>query len=127
MKVIALAGLVLALSSPLAASAAKGAHDHSPRHGGIVTEAGNVDLELVLKADAITLHLRDHGKALKIEGGSAKLTLLSGANKQDVVLAPAGEGRFEARGTFPAAAGTKAVTVVILPGRKPLTARFAIK
>ncbi len=93
MKVIALAGLVLALSSPLAASAAKGAHDHSPRHGGIVTEAGNVDLELVLKADAITLHLRDHGKALKIEGGSAKLTLLSGANKQDVALAPAGEGR----------------------------------
>lgn len=127
MKVITLAGLALALSSSLAAFAAKDSHDHSPRHGGIVTEAGHIDLELVLKADAIALHLRDHGKALKVEGGSARITLLSGANKQDVALAPAGEGRFEAKGAFPATAGTKAAVVVTLPGRKPLTARFAVK
>jgi hypothetical protein len=90
-------------------------------------EANDMDYELVAKPDVITLHLRDHGKPARTEGVSARLTLLNGTEKSEAVLAPAGEGRLEARGTFKVAAGTKVVALVALPGKKPANVRFAVK
>ena len=52
------------------------AHEHKPLHGGVVVEANDMDFELVAKPGLITLHVRDHGKALKLTGASGKLTLL---------------------------------------------------
>jgi len=102
------------------------AHEHESMHGGVVVEVKDLDLELVAKPEVIQLHLRDHGKPVDVANGSAKLTLLSGANKQDVELKPSGD-RLEAKGSFKVGAGTKLVAVVTLPGKPSTTARFTLK
>jgi hypothetical protein len=121
-----LAALALAASG---AAFAAGDHSHAskPEHGGVVADAGDIGYELVARPDTLTLHLRDHGKPVKTEGAGAKLTLLSGTEKSEAVLVPAGDGKLEAKGTFKVAAGTKVVALVTLPGKKPANVRFALK
>ena len=102
-------------------------HQHKPLHGGVVVESKDMDFELVAKSDVITLHLRDHGKPANTQGMSAKLTLLNGTEKSDVMLAPAGSSTLEAKGSFKVAAGTKVVALVTMPGKKLANVRFAIK
>lgn len=109
------------------AAHAAGGHDQSPRHGGVVAEAGDLDFELVARADSLTLHVRDHGKAVPMQGASAKLTLLAGTERSEVQLAPAGADRLAAKGGFKLGPGTKVVAAVTLPGRKPTNVRFALK
>lgn len=101
-------------------------HEHKPLHGGIVVEAGDVDFELVAKADRITLHVRDHGQPAATQGAAGKLTLLNGGEKSEAVLAPAGDNRLEAKGNFKVVSGTKVVAAVTLAGRKPVNLRFAV-
>ncbi len=113
------------LSAPTAATAA-GTHEHTPKHGGVVAETKDMDYELVAKPDVITLHVRAHGKAPDISQASAKLTLLSGKEKSEVTLAPAGD-KLQAKGNFQVAAGTKVVAVVTWAGKAPATARFTVK
>jgi hypothetical protein len=101
------------------------AHEHKPMHGGVVVEVKDIDYELVAKPTMIQLHLRDHGKPADVSKASAKLTLLTGAEKQEVELKPAGD-KLEATGTFKVGPGTKAVAVVTVAG-KPATVRFSMK
>lgn len=101
-------------------------HEHRPLHGGVVAEAAHLEIELVARADVIALHVRDHGKPVGLQGASAKLTLLSGTEKSELQLTPAGE-RLEARGAFKLAPGSKAVATVTLTGKKPIQVRFALK
>lgn len=101
------------------------AHEHKPMHGGVVVEVKDMDYELVAKPTTIQLYLRDHGKKFDVSKASAKITLLTGADKQEVELKPAGD-KLEATGTFKVGAGTKAVAVVTVAG-KPATARFTLK
>ena len=102
-------------------------HEHKPLHGGIVVEANGMDYELVARADSLVLHLRDHGKGVKTEGATAKLTLLNGTEKSEAVLTAAGEGQLAAKGSFKVAAGTKVVALVTLPGKKAANVRFVVK
>ena len=122
-----LAALALALAG--SAFAADDHHragdDHKPMHGGVVTATKRMDYELVAKPAAIQLYLRDHGKAADMSKASAKVTLLTGTEKQEVELKPAGD-RLEAIGSFKVGPGTKAVAVVTVAGR-PSTARFILK
>lgn len=99
--------------------------DHKPMHGGVVTATKLMDYELVAKPTAIQLYLRDHGKAANVSNATAKVTLLTGTEKQEVELKPAGD-RLEAKGSFKVGPGTKAVAVVTVAG-KPSTARFVLK
>lgn len=123
-----LSTLALALSgSAFAAGDHKHGHEHKPMHGGVVVEASDVDFELVAKADVITLYVRDHGKAASTQGAMARVTLLSGTEKTEATLAPAGDNKLEARGSFKVGSGTKAVALVTLAGKKPINVRFAIK
>jgi hypothetical protein len=116
----------VALSFAMAGVAyAGGAHDHSPKHGGVVVEVKDMDYELVAKANVIQLYLRDHGKKVDISKASARLTLLTGSEKQEVELKPAGD-KLEATGSFKVGPGSKAVAVVTVAG-KPSTARFTVK
>jgi hypothetical protein len=124
-KLIAAAALILTIPA-FAADKHDLAHGHEPVHGGVVVEVKDVDLELVAKPELIQLHLRDHGKPVDVANGSAKLTLLSGTDKQEVELRPAGD-RLEARGSFKVSAGTKLVAVVNLPGKPSTTARLTLK
>ena len=100
-------------------------HEHKPLHGGIVTEVKDMDYELVAKPEQIQLFVRDHGKPANISKGSAKLTVLSGNQKQEISLLPDGE-RFLAKGTFAITPGAKAVAQVSLDG-PAVTARFVLK
>jgi hypothetical protein len=85
----------------------------------------DMDYELVAKPTVVQLYLRDYGKQPDLSKASAKLTLLTGADKQEVELKPAGD-KLEATGNFKVGAGTKAVVVVMIAG-KPSTARFTLK
>lgn len=120
---------VAALAVASAAQAAGGhdhAHAHEPLHGGVVVEVKHMDYELVAKPDTIQLYVRDHGKPADVSKTGAKLTLLSGSEKQEVELKPAGD-RLEATGTFKVGAGTKAVAVITNAGKPAGTARFTLK
>jgi hypothetical protein len=102
-------------------------HEHGkPQRGGVVAETKTMDLELVAKPDLIQLYPSDHGKPMKLDSGSAKLTLLTGTEKSEVPLVLAGD-KLEAKGSFKVAKGTKAVAVVTLNGKPPVTARFELK
>lgn len=101
------------------------AHGHKPLHGGVVVEVKDIDYELVAKPTIIQLHLRDHGKPADVSKATAKITVLSGTEKQEVELKPAGD-KLEASGNFKVGSGTKAVAVVSFAGRAA-TVRFIIK
>jgi hypothetical protein len=116
------ASITLALAR--SAFAAGDKHDHKPLHGGVVVEVKDMDYELVAKPTVIQLHLRDHGKAADLSKATAKLTLLTGTEKQEVELKPAGD-KLEATGSFKVGPGTKAVAIVSVAG-KPSTARFTL-
>lgn len=124
-RLVSLIAVALVLAGSPAVFAA-GKHDHTPKHGGVVVEVKDIDLELVLKPDLVRLYVRDHGKPVKLEGASAKLTLLAGTEKTEATLARAGDA-LEAKGSFKVGAGVKAVVVLILSGKAPVTARFAMK
>lgn len=121
-----LVSLALAGSAFAAGSKPDHAHDHKPMHGGVVVEVKDIDYELVARPDAIRLHLRDHGKPADVSKASAKLTLLSGTEKQEVELKPAGD-KLEAVGSFKVGPGTKVVAVVTIAGKLAGTVRFALK
>jgi hypothetical protein len=99
--------------------------DHKPMHGGVLTTVKDIDYELVASPTTLRLYVRDHGKAVDASKASAKLTLLTGAEKQEVDLKPAGD-KFEATGSFKVGPGTKVVAILTVAG-KPTTARFIIK
>jgi hypothetical protein len=101
-------------------------HEHKPLHGGIVTEVRVMDYELVASTDSIQMYVRDHGKPVDVTQATAKVTLLSGSEKQDVELKAAGE-KMEAKGVFKLAPGAKALILISLPGGKTTTARFVLK
>ena len=120
---VLLASIALALAS--STFAAGGKHDHKPLHGGVVVEVKDMDFELVAKPSAIQLYLRGHGKSPDLSKATAKVTLLTGTEKQEVELKPVGD-KLEATGSFKVGPGTKAVAVVTVVG-KPATARFTLK
>lgn len=91
----------------------------------MVVEVKDIDYELIAKATAVQRYLRDHGKATDLSKATAKVTLLTGTVKQEVVLQLAGD-KLEATGNFKVGPGTKAVAVVTVAG-KPATVRFTLK
>jgi hypothetical protein len=99
--------------------------DHKPMQGGVLTTVKDVDYELVAKSDVLQLYVRDHGKPVDVSKTTAKVTLLSGSEKQEVELKPIGD-KLEAKGSFKISAGTKVVAQVISAG-KTSSVRFALK
>lgn len=100
-------------------------HAHQPLHGGVVVEVKDMDYELVVKANGLQLYVRDHGKPVDVSQASAKLTLLTGTDQQEVALSPAAD-KLEAKGSFKLAAKTKVMALVTLAG-KSSTVRFVLK
>jgi hypothetical protein len=119
--------LLITASLALCSMAWAGPNDgtHKPMQGGVLATVKDVDYELVASATALRLYVRDHGKAVDVSKATAKLTLLTGSEKQEVELKPSGD-KLEATGTFKVKTGTK-VVAVISSGAKQATARFVIK
>jgi hypothetical protein len=99
--------------------------DHKPMQGGVLSTVKDVDYELVAKSDVLQLYVRDHGKPVDVSKTTAKVTLLSGSEKQEVELKPTGD-KLEAKGSFKISAGTKVVAQVISAG-KTSSVRFTLK
>jgi hypothetical protein len=127
MKLIStIIGLMLMASSTVfAADKHDHGHEGKPLHGGLVAEVKDMDYELVAKPDVLQLYLRDHGKAVDVSKATAKITLLSGADKQEVDLKPTGD-KLEAKGSFKVTPGTKVIAQVSIAS-KTATARFILK
>ena len=119
---LTLGAVLVGLSSVVAAAD----DHHKPSRGGVFVEGKEADYELVAKATVLQLYVSDHGKPMDVSKASAKLTLLSGSDKQEVELKPAGD-KLEAQGTFKVGPGTKAVAVVSNAGKTLGTARFTLK
>ena len=124
---------LLAAAALSCAGVAVAATDHGhgaapkPLHGGVVTVASDLEFELLAKADVITLYVRDHGKPASTQGASGKLTVLSGTEKVEATLAPVGDNKLEAKGSFKLGAGTKFVATVSLQGKNPVNVRLVSK
>jgi hypothetical protein len=103
------------------------AHDThgKPQFGGIVMQAKDYELELVLKPGLATLYVSEHGKPVRLTGASAKITLLAGTVKSDHIMTLK-DGRFEAGGDIANGKGTKATAAVVIPGKGTYTARFEV-
>jgi hypothetical protein len=101
-------------------------HDEKPQHGGIVATANHVTYELVAKPEMIALHVSDHGKPVKVAGGTAKLTILNGTEKSEASLAAEGNALM-VKGAFKVGPGAKIVAVVSLPNSTAKTVRFTVK
>jgi hypothetical protein len=99
--------------------------DHKPMHGGVLTTVKDIDYELVANPTTLRLYVRDHGKPVDVSKALAKLTLLTGAEKQEVDLKP-NEDKLEATGSFKVGAGTKVIAVISIGGKQS-TARFVLK
>jgi hypothetical protein len=117
--------MLMASGAVFAADKHDHGHEDKPMHGGLVAEVKDMDYELVAKPDVLQLYLRDHGKPVDVSKATAKVTLLSGADKQEVELKPTGD-KLEAKGSFKVTPGTKVVAQVNLAS-KAATARFVLK
>lgn len=118
--------LLAALMAVCSISATAGKDGHEAKFGGVVVGSKVGDLEIVAKPESIHIHISDHGKAVKLDGAKAKVTLLNGAEKSEAELVLVGD-KLEAKGAFKVAKGTKGIAVVTLAGKAPVTARFEVK
>lgn len=127
MKLISTTFALMLMASGVVFAADKHDHGHEdkPLHGGLVTEIKDMDYELVAKPDVLQLYVRDHGKPVDVSKATAKITLLSGSDKQEIDLKPSGD-KLEAKGSFKVAPGTKVVAQVNLAS-KAATVRFVLK
>ncbi len=127
MKIQKIAIALSLLVSTVGFAAGEG-HSHGntkPMHGGVVTEVKDIEYEFVAKTDVLQLYLRDHGKPVNVSTATAKVTILLGAEKQEVELKPVGE-KLEATGKFKSLAGTK-IVAQISNNAKVATVRFTLK
>jgi hypothetical protein len=104
------------------------AHAHGQpkaQHGGVVAMANDLSFELVAQGPNTTLYLFDHDKPLEAKSFSGKLTRLSGSQKTEVELKPAGANRLEA--AVSVSKGDKVVATLTSGDKKSHTVRFSLK
>ena len=117
-------GLVLALGA-LSLTAAHADRAAKPKRGGVVQSANHLDYEQVAQADGASIYIDDHGKPVSLAGASGKLTVLSGTDKSEAELKPAGD-KLEAKG-IRLTSGSKVVASVTTGEVKTMSVRFTVK
>lgn len=120
--------LVLALTFGTAPGMALAHGESRPQHGGLVREAGHLTFELVRGADGTattTIYLADHDKPVDTSGMSGRLSILSGKERSEVDLRPAGGNRLQADIALPADA--RLIATIALDNGKTLSVRFVLR
>lgn len=119
--------LTTMLGAALAAVALNaGAHgDAKPLHGGTVQVAADVVYELVPQADGTALYIVDHGKPVDTAKMSGKLTVLTGTQKAEAELKPAGGNKLQAQ--VPVGSGARVVASLKAADGKTASVRFSVK
>jgi hypothetical protein len=125
MKTQLLAAAVLSLSA-LAMNSAMAHGAAAPRHGGVVQMANDVSFELVADADGATIYLIDHDAPMPSTGLSGKLVVLSGAEKSEAEVKPAGDNKLRVTGVK-LASGAKVVATLNNVEGQTATVRFTVK
>jgi hypothetical protein len=129
---------LLALSFVLAANVAawvapalaqhKHAHDHKPKQGGVIKEAGGFVYELVVKPTEIVVHVTDEAdKPVPVRGSTAKVTLIDSGARVEVPLVAGTDNRHLAAGTFPVKPGMSAMLDVAVGGKSVAKLRYTLK
>lgn len=103
------------------------AHGDKPKHGGVVSSAGDLHFELVNKDGKATLYVEDHGKTKSTSGATGKLAVLNGTEKTELPLEAAGDNTLVANGDAKLTKGSKAVASVTFADKKSVNVRFAVK
>jgi hypothetical protein len=124
--------LVLAatLTVPAAPALAqhKHAHDHKPKHGGVIREAGGFVYELVAKPTEIVVHVTDEAdRPVPVRGSTANVTLIDSGTRVQVPLSPGADNRHAATGTFPVKPGMSALLDVAVGGKPVAKLRYTLK
>lgn len=133
------ASALLALNSAGAADNHKGhahegktghAHTHAakPQYGGIVSVVKDINYELVIKADSLTLYITDHDQPIDTKNASATMSFLSASDKiVEAKFIPAGANKLQAKGAFKLQPGTNAVALVMVGQQSSQVVRFVLK
>lgn len=123
----ALAATVLVHAAPVLAQH-KHAHDHKPKHGGVIKEAGGFVYELVVNSAEIVVHVTDEAdKPVPVRGSTAKVTLIDSGTRVEVPLAPGADNRHAATGAFPVKPGMSALLDVAVGGKPVAKLRYTLK
>ena len=118
--------LLLLSAATLACGAALAHGDAPPQYGGIMQMVDDMSFELVVKGDTAALYLSDHGEKVPTANMTGKLTVLSGTNKSEAKLEPAGGNMLEAKGVK-IAKGDKVIALMTSTDKKTTSVRFVIK
>lgn len=116
--------LVLGLSFVLVPPAMS--HGEKPRHGGVVSQAKDLNFEMVNQNGKAVIYILDHGLPVDTSEASGKLTTLNGSEKTETNLQPAGENRLASVNSVSLDKGAKAIASLTL-GQKKVSVRFAVK
>ncbi|MBC7859463.1 MAG: hypothetical protein H7Z39_11945 [Burkholderiaceae bacterium] len=103
------------------------AHGATPKHGGVVHNAGDLSFELVGKDGKAVIYVDDHGAELPTAGATGTLTVLSGGKKSEALLEPTGTNALTSKTEVKLARGAKAVASITLPGKEAISVRFSHK
>ena len=120
------AKMLLATATLTVSATVLASGDFKPKYGGQVQEVSEVQYEIVVKPDNIAIYVEDHGKKVDTKGATAKVSLLNGVEKSEATLAPAGDNKLEAKGSFNVKSGTKVTAVVTLGGKSAKTVRVFV-
>jgi hypothetical protein len=94
-------------------------------HGGQMTMAGPMHLELVVGPEELVLYLTDHADApVASDGGSAKAIITGGKERYVVILSPAGENVLKGSGDYRLGAYNLISLMVALPDQDLQHAKF---
>lgn len=103
------------------------AHGDKAKHGGIMSSANDLNFELVNKDGKAMIYVDDHGKPKSTSGATGKLTVLNGAEKNEMALEPGSDNTLVANGDPKLAKGSKAVATVTFADKKTFNVRFSVK
>ena len=120
------AKMLLATATMTVSATVLASGDFKPKYGGQVQEVSEMQYEIVVKPDNIAIYVEDHGKKVDTKGATAKVSLLNGVEKSEATLAPAGDNKLEAKGSFNVKSGTKVTAVVTLGGKSAKTVRVFV-
>jgi len=120
---------VAALTLMLGLSAYAIAHEEEVGpNGGLLTDLGEIHLELVMTSEQIDLFVTDaESDPVDVSEGSANLIILAGTKKHSTQLLPTEHSVLGATFSIPDDGPYTVVAVVKLAGKKPFQSRFKVK
>jgi hypothetical protein len=120
--------LALAAVMGLAVPAFAGPLPEKGPNGGIVGEAGEHHIELVVSGQALTVHLLDQkNKPVAETGLTGTAVVTAGGMSETVNLTDQGGGKLGGTGKFSATAALQMVVTINAPAEPTMTVKFDVK